>query len=52
MSLLKQFKIIKKAKIPVGIHMDQNQNPVFLYKIKKEECQKLGIEVAKLAGLP
>ena len=52
--LIETIENIKKAKNShVGIHMDQNQNPVFLYKIKEGGMPKsFGIEVAKLAGLP
>jgi len=52
--LIETIENIKRAKNShVGIHMDQNQNPVFLYKIKEGGMPKsFGIEVAKLAGLP
>ncbi|MBI95567.1 DNA mismatch repair protein MutS [bacterium] len=52
--LIETIENIKFAKnTHVGIHMDQNQNPVFLYKIKDGGMPKsFGIEVAKLAGLP
>ena len=52
--LISTIKEIKKAKnFHVGVHIDQNQNPVFLYKIKEGGMPKsFGIEVAKLAGLP
>lgn len=43
----------KAKNVHVGIHMDSNQNPVFLYKIKDGGMPKsFGIEVAKLAGIP